>query len=85
MNNETPEIWISSLMDLPEVIQELIYNNVWSIYGRIDGINVNFGKSSYVNSPDLSEYYWMSGDSRNDFLLSLIENIKQSDSSMLRR
>lgn len=49
------EGWAMSLMELPEVIQGLIFNTVWSIHGRIDGVHPDFGRSSYINSDEITQ------------------------------
>mmetsp|Transcript_28751 Transcript_28751/g.32874 ORF Transcript_28751/g.32874 Transcript_28751/m.32874 type:complete len:86 (+) Transcript_28751:1351-1608(+) len=85
MNNQDEiEMWAVSLMDLPEVIQNLIFNIVWSIHGRIDGVHPDFGRASYINSDEINSCYWMNSEQRLNLVLNLIESITTADSQMLK-
>jgi len=59
MNMDSIEGWAGSLLELPELIQDLIFNSVWSLHGRIDGIHPDFGRMAYINSEDINPCYWL--------------------------
>ena len=78
------EGWAMSLMELPDVIQGLIFNTVWSIHGRIDGVHPDFGRSSYINSDEITQWYWMNPEQRLDLVLNLIECLRNSDINIVK-
>mmetsp|Transcript_20737 Transcript_20737/g.18382 ORF Transcript_20737/g.18382 Transcript_20737/m.18382 type:complete len:467 (+) Transcript_20737:167-1567(+) len=83
LSSSNVEDWGISLMELPDIIQDLIFNKVWTFHQRIDGIHSDFGRVSYINSNEISDYYWINSDQRLDLLFNIIETIKDSDKRML--
>jgi hypothetical protein len=65
-------------------MQELIFSTVWSFHGRIDGLSDDFGRASYINSPDISEYYWTNTEQRFEIVFNLMESIRTADSQMIK-
>jgi hypothetical protein len=82
-NLDNIENWASSLLEMPDIIQELLFNTVWDYHQRVDGIHSDFGRCSYINSPELSEYYWVNNEQRIEILLNLIERIRNADESLV--
>lgn len=79
---ENLEAWAPSLMELPEVIQELIFSTIWKQHGRIDGIHPDFGRVAYLNSPEISDYYWVSTEGKINLLMNLIDSLRNGDHAM---
>jgi len=77
------EEWGPSLISLPEIIKDLIFFKVWVLYENIDGIHPDFGRMSYINSNEISEYYWINQDQRFDLILQLIDTFQEADKHIL--
>jgi len=84
INIDNPELWASSLLEMPEIIQQLLFNTVWNFHQRVDGIHLDFGRVSYINSHEISEYYWVNNQQRIEILFSMCENITKADRNMLK-
>lgn len=76
------EGWAGSLLSLPEIIQDLLFQRVWISHQKIDGIHLDFGRVSYINSDEISEYYWTNQDQRFELVLQLIGTLQEADNNM---
>lgn len=78
------EAWAPSLLDLPELIQNMIFNFVWSNHGRIEGIHPDFGRMAYINSEEINPCYWVNNEQRLEMILNLTEGIRRGDEYLIK-
>ena len=84
LNMENIEAWAGSLLELPEIIQDLIFSTVWNFHGQIDGIHPDFGRMSYINSDEINSCYWTSNEQRLEMILNLTESIRKGDEFIVK-
>ncbi|CAI2361775.1 unnamed protein product [Moneuplotes crassus] len=81
-NPEDIQEWGQTLMQMPEVLQDLLFSRIWILHSKIDGIHPDFGRVSYINSPEISEYYWTNQEQRAFEIMGLSSIITSGDSDM---
>lgn len=79
---ENVDSWADSLVSLPEIIQDLIFETVWAFHQKVDGIHPDFGRVSYLNSHEISSYYWTNAEQKLNILFNLIDNLRNADNKL---
>ncbi|CAI2387053.1 unnamed protein product [Moneuplotes crassus] len=78
-NPDSQEIWVETLMQIPKIMQDLLFTSIWNLHSKVNGIHPDFGRVSYLNLPEISESYWTSHEQRILEVKNLLSLIKSGD------
>ncbi|CDW76566.1 UNKNOWN [Stylonychia lemnae] len=65
----------NSFNKLSKILQDYICFETWQSKGSIHGIHNDFGRHSYLQSPDIGEYYHLNDEERINFILQLQDQL----------
>lgn len=70
-------------MEIPNVIQDLLFSRIWTMHNKVDGIHPEFGRVSYLNSQEISEYYWTNNEQRVELIMTLTSLLSAGDDALV--